>query len=160
MIWNPEGALSTIAWKESQLPARALGLQLYSIETRSADDFDKAFEEATKARVGAVAFGTNALVSNNMKRVADVGIRRRLPSIYGIIEFVEFGGLMAYGPDRSDLFRRAASYVDRILKGRKPAELPVERPRKFELWINLKTAKQIGLTIPQTVLYRADKIIK
>jgi putative ABC transport system substrate-binding protein len=160
VLWNPEASISTLGWKESQLPARALGLQLYSMEISSADKFDKAFEDATRARVGAVAIGPNALVAANQKRIADLAAKGRLPSIYQLREFVNSGGLMAYGPDRSDLYRRAATYVDKILKGTKPADLPVERPMKFELVINLKTAKQIGLTIPQSVLYRADKVIK
>ena len=160
VLWNPEASISTLGWKESQLPARALGLQLYSMEISSADKFDKAFEDATRARVAAVAIGPNALVAANQKRIADLAAKGRLPSIYQLREFVNSGGLMAYGPDRSDLYRRAATYVDKILKGTKPADLPVERPMKFELVINLKTAKQIGLTIPQSVLYRADKVIK
>jgi len=160
VLWNPEASISTLGWKESQLPARALGLQLYSMEISSADKFDKAFEDATRVRVGAVAIGPNALVAANQKRIADLAAKGRLPSIYQLREFVNSGGLMAYGPDRSDLYRRAATYVDKILKGTKPADLPVERPMKFELVINLKTAKQIGLTIPQSVLYRADKVIK
>src|SRR5215813_8858118 len=160
VLWNPEGVISPLGWKESQLPARALGLQLYSMEVRSSDDFDKAFKDATRARVGAVDIVPNALISRNQKRIAALAVKSRLPSIYGLTDFVNFGGLMAYGPDRSDLFRRAATYVDKILKGTKAADLPVERPMKFELAINLKTAKQIGLTIPQSVLFRADRVIK
>jgi ABC-type uncharacterized transport system substrate-binding protein len=160
VLWNPEAEISTLGWKESQLPARALGLHLYSMEVRNANEFDKAFTAARKARVGAVVIGPNTMVSRNQKRIADLAIKSRLPSIYGLTEFVEFGGLMAYGADRSDLFRRAATYVAKILKGRKPTDLPVERPVKFELLINLKTAKQIGLKIPQSVLYRADRVIK
>ena len=160
MLWNPEGPVSAVVWKESQTPARALGLQLYSLEIRSVNDFDKAFKQAINARVGAVTIGAAAVVSRNLKRVADLAISSRLPTIFQITEFAEIGGLMSYGPDRSDLFRRAASYVDKILKGRKPADLPVERPIKFELLINLKTAKQIGLTIPPNVLARADRVIK
>ena len=160
MLWNPEGPVSAVVWKESQTPARSLGLQLYSLEVRSVNDFDKAFKQAVNARVGAVTIGAAAVVSRNLKRVADLAISSRLPTIFQITEFVELGGLMSYGPDRSDLFRRAAGYVDKILKGRKPAELPVERPIKFELLINLKTAKQIGLTIPPNVLARADKVIR
>jgi putative ABC transport system substrate-binding protein len=160
MLWNPEGPISAISWKESQVPARALGLQLYSMEARNANDFDKAFENAIKEGVGALAIGPNALVSRNLKLIAELAARHRLPSMSQLSEFVDVGGLMAYGPYRSDLFRRAAAYVDKILKGRKPAELPVERPTKFEFIINLKTAKGIGVTIPQSVLYRADKLIK
>jgi len=160
VLWNPDAPISTLGWKESQAPARALGLQLYSMEVRSPNDFDKAFQDAIKARVGAVAMGPNTLVAANQKRVAELAIKHRLPSIYQLSEYVEAGGLMAYGPDRSDLFRRAATYVDKILKGRKPADLPVEQPTKFEFVINLKTAKQIGVTIPRSMLYRADKVIK
>ena len=156
----PGGVVSPLGWKESQLPARALGLRLYSMEVQSPDDFDKAFKDATRARVGAVDIVPNALVSRNQKRIADLAVKSRLPSIYGLMEFVDFGGLMAYGPDRSDLFRSAAAYVDKILKGRKPADLPVERPTKFEMVINLKTAKALNLTIPPSVLYRADKLIR
>ena len=160
MLWNPEGPVSAVVWKESQTPAHALGLQLYSLEVRSVNDFDKAFKQAVNARVGAVTIGAAGVVSRNLKRVADLAISSRLPTIFQITEFVELGGLMSYGPDRSDLFRRAAGYVDKILKGRKPADLPVERPIKFELVINLKTAKQISLTIPQRVLIKADRVIK
>ena len=160
LLWTPGSVVSSLAWKESQLPARSLGLRLYSMEVRSPDDFDKAFKNATRARVGAVDIVPNVLVTRNQKRIVDLAVENRLPAIYGLTDFVNFGGLMAYGPDRSDLFRRAAGYVDKILKGRKPADLPVERPIKFELLINLKTAKQISLTIPASVLYRADKVIK
>jgi putative ABC transport system substrate-binding protein len=160
VLWDPEGPASSLSWKESQVPARALGLQLYSMETRRANDFDKAFADAIRARVGALAIGPNAVVTRNQKRIADLAAKNRLPSISVLSEFVEFGGLMAYGPDRSDLFRRAATYVDKILKGTKPADIPVEQPTKFELMINLKTAKQIGVIIPQWVLVKADKVIK
>jgi putative ABC transport system substrate-binding protein len=148
VIWDPDTPISSLAWKESHAPARALGLQLYSMEVRSANDFDKAFAMATTAGVGAVAIGPNSPVAANQKRVAEVAVKHRL------------AGLMAYGPDRSDLFRRAATYVDKILKGRLPADLPVEQPTKFEFAINLKTAKQIGLTIPPNVLARADRVIR
>jgi ABC-type uncharacterized transport system substrate-binding protein len=160
VLWDPEGPASSLSWKESQVPARALGLQLYSMETRRANDFDKAFADAIRARVGALAIGPNAVVTRNQKRIADLAAKNRLPSISVLSEFVEFGGLMAYGPDRSDLFRRAATYVDKILKGTKPADIPVEQPTKFELMINLKTAKQIGVIIPQWVLVKADKVIR
>ena len=160
VLWDPEGPASSLGWKESQAPARALGLQLYSMETRTANDFDKAFSDAIRARVGALAIGPTVSVTRNQKRIADLAAKNRLPSISILSEFVGFGGLMAYGPDRSDLFRRAATYVDKILKGTKPADIPVEQPTKFELMINLKTAKQIGVTIPQWVLVKADKVIR
>jgi putative ABC transport system substrate-binding protein len=160
VLWRPEGASSPLAWEESQAPARALGLQLHSMVVRSSNDFDKAFQEATTARAGALAVMPDPLFAGNLKRLADLAAKSRLPSIFHLREFVDFGGLMTYGPDRSDMFRRAATYVDKILKGSKPADLPVEQPTKFELVINLKTAKQIGLTIPPNVLARADKVIK
>ena len=160
VLWDPEGPASSLGWKESQAPARALGLQLYSMEIRRANDFDKAFADAIRARVGALAIGPTTLVTRNLKRTADLATKNQLPSISILSEFVEFGGLMAYGPDRSDLFRRAATYVDKILRGTKPADIPVEQPTKFELLINLKTAKQIGVTIPQWVLVKADRVIK
>jgi putative tryptophan/tyrosine transport system substrate-binding protein len=161
LLWDPEGSqASTLAWKESQLPARELGLQLQSIEVRRPNDLDKALQEATKARAGALAVLTGTLFVANQKRIAELAAKSRLPSIFHLKEFVEFGGLIAYGPDRSDLYRRAATYVDKILKGAKPADLPVEQPMKFELVFNLKTAKQIGLAIPPNVLGRADRLIK
>ena len=160
VLWNPEGEGSTLAWKESQLPARALGLQLHSMEVRSPSDFDKAFEEAIRAHAGALAVMPNALFVNNLKRVVDLAVKSRLPSIYHLREFVDSGGLIAYAPDRSDMFRRAATYVDKFLKGAKPADLPVEQPTKFEMVINLKAAKEIGVTIPPNLLSRADKVIK
>ena len=160
VLWDPGGPASSLTWKESQAPARALGLQLYSMEPRSINDFGKAFADATHARVGALVIAANTLATRNQKLVAELAVKNRLPSISILSEFVEAGGLMAYGPDRSDLFRRAATYVDKILKGRKPADLPVEQPTKFAMVINLKTAKQIGLTIPQKVLARADRVIR
>jgi putative tryptophan/tyrosine transport system substrate-binding protein len=160
VLWNPQGPSSIPSWKEIQLPARQLGVQLHSLEVRSPNDFDKAFGDATKARAGALAIMPDQVFITNLKRIADFAVKSHLPSIFHLREFVDAGGLVAYGPDRSDLFRRAAIYVDKILKGAKPADLPVQQPMKFELVINLKTAKQIGLTIPQSVLYRADKVIK
>jgi len=160
VLWYPQGSTSTLSWKELQLPARELGVQLHSLEVRSSKDFAKAFEEATKAHAGALAIMPDPLFAGNLKRIADLAAKSRLPSIFHLREFVDSGGLMTYGPDRSDMYRRAATYVDKILKGAKPADLPVEQPIKFELIINLKTAKQIGLTIPPNVLARADKVIR
>jgi putative ABC transport system substrate-binding protein len=160
VMWNPLTPTSVLAWKESQSAARALGLQLHSLEVRTPDDFNKAFDEATRARAGAVAIMPSPLFVRNLRRIADLATKNGLASISHITEFAEYGGLVAYGPDRADLFRRAAVYVDRILKGANPADLPVEQPTKFELVINLKTAKALGLTIPQSVLVRADEVIQ
>ncbi len=160
VLWNPKGTTSPLAWKEIQLPARELGVQLHSLEVQSPNEFEKAFQEATRARAGALAIMPDPLFAGNLKRIAELAAKSRLPSIFHLSEFVESGGLVAYGPDRSDQFRRAATYVDKILKGTKPADLPVEQPMKFEFVINLKTAKQIGLTIPPEVLFRATKVIK
>ena len=160
VLWNPSGTTSTLNWKEIQRPARQLGIQLLSLEARSPNDFDGVFKDATRERASAVAIMPDQLFAGNLKRIADLAAKSRLPSIFHLIEFVESGGLVAYGPDRSDQFRRAAIYVDRILKGAKPADLPVEQPTKFEFVINLKAAKQIGLTIPPNVLARADRVIR
>ena len=159
MLWDPQ-ASSTQEWKESQLPARELGLQLYSMEVSGTDKFEGAFKEATKAGSGALAVTQNALVNSNQKRIADLAAKNRLPAIYNRGDWVASGGLMSYGADQVEPTRRAASMVDKILKGAKPADLPVEQPMKFELIINLKAAKQIGLTIPPNVLARADKVIR
>jgi putative tryptophan/tyrosine transport system substrate-binding protein len=160
VLWNPQDQMSTISWNELQPPAPSLKVRLHSFEVRNSSDFDRAFEDATRARVGALAIMPAPVFVVNLKRIADLAIKSRLPSIFHVAEFVDSGGLVSYGADRSDMFRRAATYVDKILKGTKPADLPVEQPTKFEFVINLKTAKQIGLTIPQKVLGRADKVIK
>jgi ABC-type uncharacterized transport system substrate-binding protein len=151
---------SAQVWKESQLPARELGLQLHSMEVSSADKYESAFKEATKARSGALASTSNALANSNQKRIADLATKNRLPAIYPREDWITNGGLMSYGPDRADVYKRVAVFVDKILKGTKPADLPVEQPTKFEFIINLKAAKQIGLTIPPNVLARADRVIK
>ena len=160
VLWNPQDPGSTLQWKESQLSARQLGLQLYSMEVTSADKYENAFKEATKARSAALAVTLSALANSNQKRIADLATKNRLPAIYPRGDWVASGGLMSYGPDQAEPFRRVASMVDKILKGAKPADLPVEQPMKFELVINLMTASQIGLTIPPSVLYRADRVIK
>jgi putative ABC transport system substrate-binding protein len=162
VLWNPQNPASgsPLSWKEIQLPGRELGVQLHSLEARSPNDFDKAFKDATKARVGALAIMPDPLFAGNLKRIADLAAKNRLPSIFHLSEFADSGGLVTYGPDRADMYRRAATYVDKILKGINPADLPVEQPKKFELVINLKAAKQIGLTIPPNLLARADKVIK
>ena len=141
--------------------ARALKLTLQSWELRTADDFDKVFSAISKQRPdGLYVLGTGTLMRSNEKQTIGFALKSKLPSMYVSRGAVEAGGLMYYGADFADSYRRVAYYVDRILKGAKPADLPVEQPKKFELVINLKTAKQIGVTIPQSMLYRADKVIK
>jgi putative ABC transport system substrate-binding protein len=140
--------------------ARALGLTIQPWEVRDTDDFGRVFAAMGKQRPDGLYPAVSTLMSVNGKRIADFALKSRLPSVYGRREDVEAGGLMYYGADLADSYRRVAYYVDRILKGAKPPDLPVEQPTKFELVFNLKTAKQIGLTIPQALLYRADKVIQ
>jgi len=146
--------------KETLAAARALGLQLQSIEVRDSKGFDSAFEAATKERAQALLTSPGPIINTHQSRIVEFAAKNRLPAMYAGPEFVDAGGLMSYAPSYNDLYRRAAVYVDKILKGRNPAELPVEQPTKFELVINLKTAKQIGLTIPPNVLAQADTVIK
>jgi ABC-type uncharacterized transport system substrate-binding protein len=160
VLWDPQNPGSAQEWKESQLPARALGLQLNSLEVSSTDKFESGFKEAAKARNGALIVTQSALFTTNQKRIVDLAEKNHLPAIYSREDFVGSGGLMSYGPDRLEPYRRAAAMVDKILKGAKPGDLPVEQPTKFELVINLKTAKALGLTIPPVVMMRAEKVIK
>jgi putative ABC transport system substrate-binding protein len=160
-LWDPQNSGSAQQWKESQVPARELGLQLHSIEISSPEKFAYAFKEATRANSEAIILmESQFFYSSNQKQLADLAAKNRLPAIYSRGDFVESGGLMSYGVDQSEPYRRVASMVDKILKGTKPADIPVEQPTKFEFLINLKAAKQIGLAIPPNVLARADRIIK
>ena len=147
------------ALRETELAARAFGVQLQYLDVPGPKDIETAFREASKGRADAVLVLPSSVATSQRKQIADLAIKNRLPAIY-LPEFVDAGGLMSYGASSTDLFRRAATYVDKILKGAKPADLPVQQPIKFDLVINLKTAKQIGLTIPPNVLARADKVIK
>ena len=160
VLWSSQNIGGTREWKESELIARDLGLQLHSMEVSSADKFDAAFKEATKAGSAALVVTRSTFDNSYRKRIAELAIKNRLPAITSRQDFVESGGLMSYGADQAELYRRVASMVDKILKGTKPADIPVEQPTKFELVINLKTAKQIGLTIPPNVLVRADRVIR
>jgi len=160
VLWDPRDLSSSQQWQESQLPGRELGLQLHSMEVSSADKLEAAFREAIKARSAALAVTQGVRILSNLKQVADLATKNRLPSIYSRGDFVASGGLMSYGTDQSEPYRRVASMVDKILKGTKPAEIPVEQPMSFELAINLKTAKALGLTIPPLVLMRATRVIK
>jgi putative tryptophan/tyrosine transport system substrate-binding protein len=160
VLWDPENPGSTPQWKESQLAATELGLKLYSMEVSSADKYETAFKEATKLGNTALSMTLNPLANSNQKRVVDLANNNRLPAIYARGDYVDNGGLMSYAPNFAADGGDAARLVDKILKGAKPGELPVEQPMKFELIINLKAAKQIGLTIPPNVLARADKVIR
>jgi putative tryptophan/tyrosine transport system substrate-binding protein len=160
VLWDPQNPGSVPQWNESQLAARELGLQLHSMEVSSANKYESAFKEATKAGSTALAVTLNPLANSNQKRVVDLAAKSRLPAIYARGQFVDNGGLMSYAPSFTADGRDAARLVDKILKGTQPADLPVEQPTKFELLINLKTAKALGLTIPPLVLMRAEKVIK
>src|SRR5262249_41494728 len=150
-----------LPFKDYETAASALKIPLQSLEVRGPNpDFEGAFQAAAKARVSALIAANTSLLNRYPKRIADLAIKYRLPSMYEASYFVEAGGLTSYASNEAANFKRAAYYVDKILKGAKPADLPVEQPTKFEFVVNLKTAKQIGLTIPQSVLYRADKVIK
>jgi putative ABC transport system substrate-binding protein len=160
LLWDPRIRGSEQSWKESQLAGRQLGLQLHSMEVGSADKFENAFEEAIKAGSTALAAASSSLFNTHKKRIADLALKNRLPAIFDRGDFVESGGLMSYSADPTESYKRAASMVHKILKGAKPADIPVEQPTKFELMINLKTAKALGLTIPSIVMMRAEKVIK
>jgi len=162
-LWQP-GALDERQGKdilkEAEVAARALGVRLQFVEARGPADFDSAFSEMTRARADALTVLTSVMFFNERRRLVDLAAKNRLPAVYPWRDSVDAGGLMSYGPNVADLFRRAATYVDKILKGAKPADLPVEQPTKFELVINPKAAKALGLTIPPSVLGRADEIIQ
>jgi putative tryptophan/tyrosine transport system substrate-binding protein len=161
LLWNPAGEPGALQqWKESQHSARELGLQLHSMEVSSADKYEIAFKAATKARSTALAVTQTALASATRTQIVELAAKYRLPAIYTRRDFVESGGLMSYGPDRVEPYRGAALMIDKILKGAKPADLPVEQPTEFKLVINLKTAKMLELTISPVVMMRAQKVIK
>jgi putative ABC transport system substrate-binding protein len=146
--------------KELEVAAEALKMKLQVLDIRTSAEIERAFDGAAKGYAQGVILLGSAVFNAHRKQIVDLAIKHRLPTTYTRLEFVEEGGLMTYGPSINDLFRRAASYVDKILKGAKLAELPVEQPKKFEFVINLKAAKQIGLTIPPNVLARADRVIR
>ena len=160
VIWNPETPASVIGFKETQIAAQALAVQLQSLEVRGPNDFEGAFEAATKRKAAALSVLSDSLMFSNRTRILELARKHRLPTMHTQSLWVEAGGMMSYGTHFPDLYRRAATYVDKILKGAKPADLPVEQPIKFELVINLRTAKQIGLTIPPNMLVRADRVIR
>jgi ABC-type uncharacterized transport system substrate-binding protein len=146
--------------KRAEVAGQALGVRLQFVEARGPDDFDQAFSDMTRARAGALTVLGSAMLFNERRRLVDLATKHRLPTVFPWRQGVDAGGLMSYGPNGPDLFRRAAYFVDKILKGAKPADLPVEQPTKFELVINLKTAKALGLTIPPSLLRRAGRVIE
>jgi putative ABC transport system substrate-binding protein len=163
VLWQP-GAVPERTEKDmlkgAEVAARALGVRPQFVEARGPADFDRAFSDMTKARAGALTVLGSTMFGNERRRLVDLAAKNRLPAVYPWREFVDAGGLMAYGPNVAVLYRRAATFVDKILKGAKPGDLPVEQPTKFELVINLKTAKALGLTIPPSLLQRADQVIQ
>ena len=160
LLWNPDNPWHPAAMKGLQTRSGSLGLQLQSLEVRSPDAFDSAFNAMTTERAQALLVLADPLTFFHRRRLAELAIKHRLPMMGSLREFAEAGSLMSYWPDPADLSRRAASYVDRILKGAKPGELPIEQPTKFEFVANLKTAKAVGITLPQSLLLRADRVIE
>jgi putative ABC transport system substrate-binding protein len=159
VLWDPSAEYQA-NFKDTEVAARALNVQVQSLEVRSPRDFEKAFKAATQGRAQGLIMVQSALTTTHATRIVELAIKSRLPAMFAEEVYVESGGLISYSPNHADLARRAAAYVDKILKGTKPTDLPVEQPMKFELVINLKTAKQIGLIIPPNVLARADRVIR
>jgi len=157
---NPANPINPLQVTEIQSAAPALGVALLPVEVKGADDIDRGFTAMKKERIGALIVLGDPLLETHRTRIAELAVKSHLPAIYSLGPYVEAGGLMSYGTNFDDVYRRAAIYVDKILKGANPADLPVEQPKKFEFVINLKAAKQIGLTIPPNVLARADRVIK
>ena len=146
--------------KGAEVAARALGVRVQFVEARGPEDFGRAFSDMTRAHADALTVLTSAMLLEERRRLVDLAAKNRLPAVYNVRDFVDAGGLMAYGPNLADGFRRIATYVDKILKGAKPADLPVEQPTKFELVINLKTAKALGLEVPPQLIAQADELIE
>ena len=160
ILWNPTSSGEALSFREMPAVAKALGVQHQSMEVRAANDFEDGFQRAKQEGAQALVTMPSPVINANRQQILEFAAKNRLPAMYAGSEFVEAGGLMSYGPNYTDQFRRAAVFVDKILKGAKPADLPVEQPTKFELIINLKTAKALGLTIPPSLLQRADQVIE
>ncbi len=161
ILWNSANPAKVPDWKGTQVAARTLGIALYPAEVRGPDDFERAFNAMSREKLDALMTLDDPLTTRYRTQIVDFAAKKRLPAVYGVSLFVaDADGLMSYGTHYPDLFRRAAAYVDKILKGAKPADLPIEQPTKFELVINLKTAKALGLTIPPSLLLRADEVIR
>jgi putative tryptophan/tyrosine transport system substrate-binding protein len=160
VLWNAANPYPALVFKETQDAGQTLGIQVQSLEVRGLNDFDGAFEVARRQHPDALITIEDPLTLDYRNQIADFAAGHQLPTLHGLREFVAAGGLMSYGANRVDLFRRAAGYVDKILKGANPADLPVQQPTKFEMVINLKTAKALGLDVPATLLARADEVIE
>ncbi|MBI3636145.1 MAG: ABC transporter substrate-binding protein, partial [Candidatus Rokubacteria bacterium] len=160
VLWNPTTPSHAPALTATEAAARGLGVQLTRLEARSGDDLERVFASATRERVGALLVLASPWIFLQRARLANLALQHRVPALLASPQFVEAGGLLSYSPNQPDLLRRAAVYVDKILKGAKPADLPVEQPTKFELVVNLRTAKTLGLTLPQSLLLRADRVIE
>jgi putative ABC transport system substrate-binding protein len=160
VLWDPGNPGMALQMRETQAAAKSLGLELQTLGARTPDEFDRAFVAIAKERPGALLVLADPLFFTVRTKILDLAAKNRLPAVHGFREFTEAGGLMSYGVDLPDNYRRAATYVDRILKGTKPADLPVEQPTKFELVINMRTARALGLSIPPSVLVRADALIQ
>jgi len=161
VLWNPANPVwQAAALRETEVAANAMGLRLQLVEARGPEEFERAFAAITLERAGALFVPADIIFVRHAKQMADLATKHRLPTMFGFREHVEAGGLMSYAADFAIMFRRAATFVDKILKGAKPSDLPVEQPTKFELAINLTTAKALGLTIPQSLLLRADEVIQ
>ena len=160
VLWNAANSYSALTFKATQAAGRTLGIKVQSLEVRAPDHFDGAFEAARRQPPDALITVEDPLTVTHRQSVADFAAGQRLPSLHGAREFAAAGGLMSYGASLADLFRRAADYVDKIFKGAKPADLPIQQPTKFELVINLKAAKTLSLTVPPTLLARADEVIE
>jgi putative tryptophan/tyrosine transport system substrate-binding protein len=160
LLYNPSDASNVVFLKQLQSSAHGLGLTIRLNEVRAPADFDPAFSSMARDGVNGLTVAAGTLTSTHRRRIVDLALKSRLPAMYGERSFVEVGGLMSYAANFTEQYRRAAVYVAKVLKGTKPADIPVEQPTKFEFVVNLKTAKQIGLTIPQSVLYQADRVIK
>jgi putative ABC transport system substrate-binding protein len=160
VLWNAANPYSANVFKETQVAGRVLGVQVQSLEVRNPEDLDGAFEAARQQHPDALVSVEDPFTATYRKRITDFAIAARLPSLYGLREDVDAGGLVSYGANLAELFRRAAGYVDKILKGAKPADLPVQQPTTFELVVNLKTARLLGLEVPPTLLARADEVIE
>jgi putative tryptophan/tyrosine transport system substrate-binding protein len=160
VLWNAANPANASAWQETQAAARALDLRLHAHDVRGAQDLEGAFALTAQVRPDALLILGNALIGMHRQRIAELAAQHWLPAMYGRREYVQAGGLMSYGADFRDNFHRAATYVDKILKGAKPADLPVEQPMRFEFVINLKTAEALGLTIPPALLFQATEVIR